>query len=212
MIEWGYSTVLPRERVSALLAPATIGTIANRIAAEMEIACCHFQTCDDHSNFGRVVYCICVPEDLFDLFFNSPHGYRGAYFRSPGEGVDANATFIGALAPKLLAMSVAGASGEELTRIRESLLSHSAKAWLAENGLGLCPKCEGEWAHPSNTLPEIINGRWENGESGPQCNGRKAPRFTKIRVFGAFLDDRNNEFIPSRKRHRARDIHLWGWS
>ena len=213
MSEWDYSTAVPRERASTLLAPSTIGTIANRIAAEMEIACCHFQTCDDHSDFGRVVYCVRVSEDLFDLFFNSPHGYRGAYFRSPGEGTDANATFIGTLTPKLIARFASGASKEELTRIRESLLSHSAKAWFAENGLGICHHCEGEWGgNPTDTLPEILNGRWERDESGPQCSGRKAPRLTKVRVFGAFLDDRNNEFVPCRKRHRARDIHLWGWS
>ena len=212
MIEWDYSANLPRDRVSALLAPSTIGTIANRIVAEMQIACCHFQSCDDHANFGRVAYCVQVSEDLFDLFFNSPHGYRGAYFRSPGEGVDANSTFIGALAPRLLAMSAAGASREELTRVRESLSSSSAKVWLAEKGLGICPKCEGEWGPHTDTVPEILNGRWELGQSGQQCNGRKAPRFTQIRVFGAFLDERNKEFVPCRKRHRAKDIHLWGWS
>lgn len=212
MIEWGYSTAFPKERAAALLAPSTIGTIANRIAAEMEIACCHFQTCHDHSDFGRVAYCIRVSENLFDLFFNSPHGYRGAYYRSPGEGVDANTSFISTVAPKLLAMSAAGASEEELTRIHESLLSVSAKAWLAENGLDLCPECEGEWGNPRDSCADIINGRWEHGESGLQCSGRNAPRLTKIRVFGAFLDDRNNEFIPCRKRHRAQDIHLFGWS
>ena len=136
MIEWNYSASLPKDRVSTLLAPSTIGTIANRIAADMQIACCHFQNCDDHADFGRVVFCIRVSEDLFDLFYNSPHGYRGAYFRSPGKGVDANATFIGALAPKLLEVSAAGASQDELARIGESLSSNSAKAWIAENGLG----------------------------------------------------------------------------
>jgi hypothetical protein len=212
MIEWDYSTAFPRERAATLLAPSSVGVIANRVAAEMDIACCHFQICDEHSDFGRVAYCVRVSEDLFDLFFNSPHGYRGAYFRSPGEGVDANAVFIGALMPRLLESSAAGASEEELTRIRESLLSPSAKAWLAENGLGLCPSCEGEWGRPADTHADIVNGRWEHGESVPQCSGRKAPRLTKIRVFGAFVDDRNNEFVPSRKRHRARDIHMWGWS
>jgi len=212
MIEWGYSTTVPRERASALLAPSSIGAIANRVAAEMTIACCHFQTCDEHSDFGRIAYCVCVSDDLFDLFFNSPHGYRGAYFRSPGEGVDANAAFIGALMPKLLASSADGASEEELTRIRESLLSPSAKAWLAENGVGLCPKCDGEWGCPTDAHADIVNGRWEYGESGPQCSGRKAPLLTKIRVFGAFVDDRNNEFVPARKRHRARDLYMWGWS
>jgi hypothetical protein len=35
---------------------------------------------------------------------------------------------------------------------------------------------------------------------------------SKIKVFGAFIDARNNEFVPSRKRHRAWDIHRSGWA
>jgi len=212
MTEWRFGSSVAKARASALLAPTTIGSIANGIASEMEVVCCHFQTCDDHTDFGRVVYCLRVPEDLFDRFFNSPHGYRGAYFRSPGEGTDANSTFIKTLTPQLLETSTPGASDSDLTWVRESLLSGSAKVWLPEHGLGLCSKCDGEWGRPSDPEAEILNGRWELGESGAQCFGRKAPRLTKIRIFGAFLDDRLNEFIPCRKRHRAEDIHMWGWS
>jgi hypothetical protein len=31
-------------------------------------------------------------------------------------------------------------------------------------------------------------------------------------VFGAFLDECHNELVPGRKRHRAMQIHQWGWS
>lgn len=211
-MEWSYSNSIPRYRASRLLAPTTVAAIANRVAAEMTVECCHLQPCHDHTNFQRVAYCIRVSEDLFDVFFNSPHGYRGAYYRSPGEGVDANYAFIEVLVPRLIESSEPGATPEELAWIRESLLSYSAKAWLAEKGLEICPKCEGEWSPSSDNLSEIMNERWEFGESGPQRDGRKAPRLTKIRLFGAFLDERYNEFIPARKRHRGRDIHMWGWS
>ena len=40
--------------------------------------------------FRRPVYCISVAFPLFDRFFNSRQGYRGAYFRSPYEGLEAN--------------------------------------------------------------------------------------------------------------------------
>ena len=63
-------------------------------------------------------------------------------------------------------------------------------------GPSYCEHCEGEWGPPGDTLPDIINGVWDLGDSGLQCNGRKAPRLDKLRVFGAFLDDRLNEFIP----------------
>lgn len=212
MTIWSFAPGFPEKRASTLLAPASIGSIADRIAEEMEVLCCHFDLCRDHSDFRRVIYCLRVTEDLFDLFFNSAYGYRAAYFRSPYEGMAANRTLINAVAPKLLSMSEHGASSAEFDWIRESLMSHSSKVWLAENGSELCPKCEGEWSPSTDETPEILNGRWEIGELELGRYGRRAPVLTKIRIFGAFLDDRNNEFIPWRKRHRARDIHLCGWS
>lgn len=212
MIEWRYSTSVSSDRASALLAPSSIGEIANRIAGAMNVLCCHFENCGDNADFGRVVYCIRVSEDLFDVFFNSPYGYRGAYFQSLGRGIDANAAFIAAIAPKFMGSYEGDTLQDDIAWVRESLAAPSAKAWIAENGLHLCPKCEGELGHPTDAEPEIINGRWECGDLGHKNNGRKAPRLSKIRVFGGFLDFRRNEFIPWRKRHRAEEIHRWGWT
>jgi len=212
MTEWRYSGSVPNERASALLAPSSIGEIANRIAGAMEILCCHFHNCDDNADFGRAVYCIRVSEDLFDAFFNSPYGYRGAYFRSPGCGVDANAAFIATLTPSLFKGFGDNSPQDDVAWVRESLAAPSAKARAAENGLHLCSKCEAEIRNPTSAEPEIMNGRWECGDLGHRNNGRKAPRLTKIRVFGGFLDLRRNELVPWRKLHRSEDIHRWGWT
>jgi len=212
MIMWKFSTSVSKDRISALLMPSTIGTISRRIANEMEFLCSHNDPCRAHADFAREVYCIRVPEELFDIFFNSPHGYRGAYFRSPGEGMDANMCFIQTLAPKFIGMSALSTTPSKLESIRESLLSNSAKAWLAENGFRPCSKCEGELRPPQDTSPEIINGRWDLGQNILSEWGNQAPRFTKIRIFGAFLDNRNNEFIPDSKRNRSREINMYGWS
>jgi hypothetical protein len=212
MTDWNFADSVPKDRVKALSVPSTIERIAERVAGEMEVVCCHFQVCDLDHSFGRVAYCIRVSRDAFDQFFNSPYGYRGAYFRSPGEGLDANAVFVRTIAPKLLAHSQVGASDYEVALVRESLTSPSAKAWLAENGLGVCASCDGEWGNPTDSTPDIINGRWELSDTAPAHRGRKAPRLTKIRVFGAFLDELHNELVPARKRHRASEINSWGWS
>jgi hypothetical protein len=209
MAEWRYSPAFSPCRASALLAPTTVRAIGERIAEAMEIVCCHYQVCDDNTDFGRVIYCLRVSEDLFDLFFNSPHGYRGAYSRSPTEGIEANRTVMEVIAPRLISASEHGALQEEKDWLRESFMSYSAKVWLAENSLGLCPHCEGEWGRPADDAPEILNGRWDKARPS---YGRKAPRLTKIRVFGAFFDDRRNEFIPSQKRKRPWDIHSCGWA
>jgi hypothetical protein len=146
------------------------------------------------------------------LFYNSPAGYRGSYFRSPHEGLDANESLITAMLPKISDAIPREADSTERRFVLESLTSPTAKAWLAENGLGQCAGCEGEWGNPSDDIPEILNGRWDITSSASAFRGRKAPRLTKIRFFGAFIDDRCNEWISGRKRHRAWQIHRWGWS
>src|SRR5215208_5565311 len=66
--------------------------------------------------------------------------------------------------------------------------------------------------NPVDEIPEILNGRWENEDSPNGRRGRKAPRCSKLKIFGAFLSTRYDEFIPARKRYRAVDIHKCGWS
>jgi hypothetical protein len=212
MNTWNFAETFPKDRVSSLLAKNTVREVAKKISCDMSLSCCHLQFCDEHLEFARIVYCIKVLPDTFDLFFNSPHGYRGAYYRSPGEGLDANALIINTLLPKLVANSELGATEQESSFIRNSISSPSAKMWLAENGLELCDNCSGEWGNPSDDEPEILNDRWEKGNAANARRGRKAPRLTKIRIFGAFLDERNNELVPARKRHRAQQLNKWGWS
>jgi len=212
MVSWTYAPSISRERIEFLLAPRSFEQIVERLSSEMQYLCCHLQTCDENSAFARVVYCIRISVDAFDLFYNSPNGYRGAYFRSPFEGLIANANLLQGLIPKVIALSEPQASAHEQAFVRESLTSTTAKVWLAEHGMGICAACEGEWGTPSDGAAEILNGRWDVEDSAFARRGRKAPRLTKVRVFGAFLDSRHNELVPNRKRHRANQIHQWGWS
>src|SRR5207245_11569499 len=92
-------------------------------------------------------------------------------------------------------------------QIEESLNAGLAKAWLAETGKHLCGECYGEWSYPQDNIAEILNGRWETSPCG-----RKAASYTKIRVFGGFLDQAGNEYVPRGKDHRPEDIRHKGWS
>jgi len=96
----------------------------------------------------------------------------------------------------------------------ESLKACSAKVWLAERGkeMGDCTHCSGEWSTPQDDVAEILNDRWEKDTNVNARYGRKAPYLTKIRIFGAFLNDLYDEFIPTKKRFRANEIHKVGWS
>jgi len=194
-------------RSESMVAIYGFGEVVARILADMRIVCRHRIDCDDMEGFRRCEFCIVVAPATFDAFFNAENGYHGAYFRSPYDGLAANDVLLRALRPQLTAWQVDDDSGFDA----DSLEAPSAKAWLTEagNNYGGCGACVGEWEHPQDDAAEICNGRWEHVLDQ---RGRKAPRHTKIKVLGAFLDNRRNEFVPARKRRRAWDIHEAGWA
>ncbi len=212
MSTWVFAATVGVERVHALLSPISFEAISDRVAREMEVLCCHRRQCDDDTQFSGVVFCVRVPPSLFDLLFNSPNGYRGAYYRSPYVGLEANDALIRRLSPVLLDWAASHCAELDHGFAQESLSSPSAKVWLTEYESHLCDRCTGEWGNPKNDNAEILNGRWENEDSPNGRRGRKAPCHSKLKVFGAFFNARYDEFIPARKRHRAMHIHRCGWS
>lgn len=212
MSAWQFSTTIGQERVDALLRAPAFDEIVERLAREMEVVCCHRPKCDDLLGFSRVVFNLRIRRATFDLFFNSEHGYRGSYFLSPHAGLAANKTVIRLLTPLLLQWAGQHEPTLDQAFAVESLASPSAKVWLAEFESHLCQQCVGEWGNPTDETPEILNGRWELADSPNARRGRKAPFLSKLRVLGAFLNERHNEFVPARKRHRACEINAWGWS
>ena len=215
---WTYSLSESHlSRVPNLLERRGFDQIARLIASGMNVLCCHASAISS-TEFRRPVYTVQVDYSLFDQFFNSPFGYRGAYFLSPTGGLEANIHFLSTIAPSLLASAASASSGLSLEFIRQSLATPSAKVWLAEHGKEIerkCPTCEGEWSAgttgPAN-LPEIRNGRWETATGQKAEWGRKAPYLSKLRVMGAFLDESYNELVPHDKRFRAEEIYRFGWS
>ncbi|MCP5265697.1 MAG: hypothetical protein H6934_06280 [Burkholderiaceae bacterium] len=212
MIGWQFSDTIGHERTSALLRAPAFDEIVETIAREMQVVCCHQQECDDAKGFSRVVFNFRVPCTTFDLFFNSEHGYRGSYYLSSHTGLAANEAVISRLSPLLLQWAEQHDSALDQRLAAGSLDSPSAKVWLSEFGSHLCKHCVGEWGNPSDEAPEVLNRRWELADSPNAYRGRKAPCLSKLKVFGAFLNDRHDEFVSGRKRHRARDINAWGWS
>lgn len=215
---WNYSLAVEADtRLPVLTAGTTFAQITQRIVSEMSVLCCHYSEIEG-TGFSRPVYMVQVGQELFDLFFNSPDGYRAAYFRSPGAGLDANVSFMHAIASRLVQAPLSANSTLPESRIHQSLVTPSAKAWLAEHGKEIdrgCPGCKGEWSTGTAGRPdqaEIQNGVWEAASGQNAEWGRKAPYLTKLRVMGAFLNDRLHELVPHDKRFRACDIHRHGWS
>jgi hypothetical protein len=208
---WTLAASVGDVRLRALAEPPSFRDIVESVRAGMRVLCCHPDPCDVADGFERIIYCVRLDRTLFDLFFNSRASYRAAYYRSPYEGLDANAEALEMLAPKLVASDAT--NGQRANQeIEESLRSPSAKIWLAEPERGICSLCSGEWSNPKNHNAEVMNGRWECDPHDNAVKGRKAPYFTKLRIFGAFLNERHDEVVPERKRFRAQHIHQWGWA
>ncbi|WP_342130821.1 hypothetical protein [Hydrogenophaga sp. OTU3427] len=215
---WSYAlSVKEAVRLPLLSEDLTFAELTSKIVSGLRVLCCHRSEIAG-TDFRRPVYTLDIGRPLFDSFFNSPFGYRAAYFRSPGAGLDANVQFLAAVAERLVSDPQSATAALSSEFIRESLRTPSAKAWLAEHGKEVdrkCPNCKGEWsigACGSPELAEIRNGRWESTPGQNAEWGRKAPYLTKLRVMGAFLNDRYHELVPHDKRLRAYDIHQFGWS
>jgi hypothetical protein len=209
---WEYSDTIEKERQAQLLSVKSFAVIPENIAREMSILCYHLQGCDDDSRYARPVFCVQVSGEVFDAFFNSPKGYRACYFESPFHGLECNRHLLERLLPRLSEWAIQNSPTYNAKFSQDALLAVSAKAWLAEVSQELCSHCEGEWSRPSDDQTEIFNGRWDASNLPDSKFGRKAPRGSKIRLFGAFLSSRGDEFIPARKRERHQQIHWQGWS
>jgi hypothetical protein len=102
MNNWTFIDSLGCERLKTPKNAPPFEEIAWSIATLMRIQCSHPDACHEADGFKRLVVCLVIDRPLFDLFFNSHNGYRAAYFRSPGEGMNANAMFFQIVAPALL--------------------------------------------------------------------------------------------------------------
>lgn len=212
MTTWQFSSAIDKERVTVLLQAPALNEIIEMLLCQIDVLCCHRQNCDDVPGFSRAVFNLRTSQRTFDLFFNSEHGYRGSYYLSPHEGLAANKTIIKQLSPLLLSWAEQHEPMFDQVFTAESLSSLSAKMWLTEYGSHLCAQCVSEWGNPTDNTAEILNDRWELADTPNARRGRKAPFLSKIRVSGAFLNERNDEIVPARKRHRATDINAGGWS
>jgi hypothetical protein len=176
------------------------------------VACFHREEKQRDAQYARAAFCINVSPQLFDGFFNSSTGYRGAYFDSPEIGLAANRYLFEQISPQLRASATRLDVNVDDDWLAASLSRPSAKAWLGEDVLALCPKCKGGWSAPYNPQLLIKNGRWENSRHTHAAWGCQAPELGKIRLFGGFIDSEHHEWLAAHKGSRAEQIWEHGWS
>jgi len=177
----------------------------------LALKCFHREPRQDNALFTRAVFCGTVDHKLFDWFFNASTGYRGAFFESPEVGISANRSLIEHLATLLAEWALSQQLEHDRQWILASFSQPSAKAWLAEHP-GLWHLCAGEWSSTYESELLIENTRWETSSHVHSAWGRQAPSFSKIRIFGGFIDAAQNEWVASHKMERAKHIWEHGWS
>lgn len=176
------------------------------------VVCFHDDPAQRDQSYRRACFCLDAGVEVFDAFFNSVSGYRGAYFQALEVGVAANRRLIDALSPSLVAWAVARDPSTDRAWLIESLSLPTAKAWLAEDAVALCPSCAGGWSASYEAELHILNDRWEHSTHTHAAWGRQAPELSKVRVLGGFVNQSHGEWVADHKRDRARQISEHGWT
>jgi hypothetical protein len=208
---WRYVGKANPERLTALAQPLPNVKLPAALQCGLTLKCFHRESRSDEASYKRAVFCGTVDAQLFDWFFNAGTGYRGAFFESPDLGTRANRSLVDQLAPFLTDWALSQQLDRDRQWILASLSKTSAKAWLAEYP-GLCNLCAGEWSTTYVSELHIENSRWETCAHLHSAWGRQAPRLSKVRIFGGFIDATQNEWLASHKAERAKHIWEHGWS
>lgn len=146
---------------------------------------------------SRPEFILRVHEDTYDAFFNSPNGYRGQYAISAERGIYANRRILEDAESRLLAYACTKDASEKL--VITSLRGWDARIWIDE------PEVTEEqlW----DGLPAIDFEKWAHHKSF----GIMAPVGERLKVMGAWLDERGQEQRDPDKVSRAEQIHDRGF-
>jgi hypothetical protein len=208
---WHYVGNSDPQRLAALEEPQPYAELVGALQCGLTLRCFHREPREHDASYERAVFCGTVDSYLFDWFFNASTGYRGAFYEAPDAGTRANRTLLNHLTQFLLNWALSQQPDCDRSWILASLSRPSAKAWLAEYP-GLCPSCAGEWDPSYVAELHIQNNRWEDSTHVHAAWGRQAPRLTKIRIFGGFIDEHHREWLAPHKAERATHICEYGWS
>jgi hypothetical protein len=211
MTPWSYVGNATSRRRDRLERPEPYPELITALTTS-PIACFHREPKQRDDSYTRADFCLDIGDELFDAFFNASTGYRGAYFVEPEKGLAANRRLITELSPVLAEWATARNPQLDGAWLIESLSLPTAKAWLAEDAVALCPSCAGGWSTSYESNLHILNGRWENAPHTHGVWGRQAPESSKLRIFGGFLNDQHQEWVADHKRERAEHIWEHGWT
>lgn len=220
---WRFSRTFPQIRRTQLENASSFDDIVERVHSEIGVT--FFNTCRGREgllkNCVRPEFQFVVDCKTFNLFFNSPVGYRAQYLLDPNEGQKQNCQLIGQLLEKLVAHANGNIPRHPIRedQLTSSLQCCSAKIWICEDAFDFTPKWNEEilvstWCqHAVEAFEAFANNRLPSPpEQEKAIWGIQAPTGTVLEVKGAFLDPDGNEVVPKSKVHRRFEIQKYGWS
>ena len=199
-------------RTTNLLKSFEFSEIAARLGSEAR--CLSFKrTRGNHEAKGcwRPEFLAEVSNDAFDLFFNSPYGYRGRFLSSVAEGPSANALALKALSESLLQHLDEPCSSCD--QIAASLASEFAKIWIDERIHSPAdPVLVVEVRVPTwEVAARTVRARLDVHDSTLTAKeidrilGVRAPCGTVLKVMGAWVRADGSCFVVPSKRGHAND-------
>jgi len=218
MLSWSFEGLSPT-RAANLLDPFTFSELATRLGREARRLSFKVER-GNHEAKGcwRPEFRVEVSDHAFDLFFNSPHGYRGQFLSSIAEGDVANALSLKALGRVLL--QGLNEASSTIDQIAASLASEFAKVWIDERShapsdpILIVEVKVPTWevaaravrerldAHDSTLTPKEVD----------RIFGVRAPCGTVLKVMGAWVRSDGSFFVVPSKQGRGEDIRSFGVS
>lgn len=223
---WSFTDRVNQERQRRLLAAPRFRTIIDHLSAEMRVTGLEVVPGKTGAVKGcvRPEFTLNVSPHIFDLFFNSPRGYRAQFHKSPHAEDRANSDLISHISAKLIDYAHGRTTKHQMRveAIRRSLCASSAKIWIGECGTRsqraedikhLRVDLEVEpWLGTARAY--VLDPSKYPNPNGEilAVDGVKAPTGTILQVKGAFIDESGQEHVPEDKKTRSLQIHLFGFT
>lgn len=205
---WKFTKTFDASRLERLNAVDTFDDVVKAIHTTLEVVGGWVCPATElgASDCWRPIVAVTVEPTAFDVFFNSPLGYRGQFLLSPEAGQAANSVLLRTLEPALTKAVIIDCGTNRLSAesIHRAFLANSAKIWPDESEL--------DFTQATNDL-DI--GRWRDSSetiNAPTGAALWAPEGNTLLAIGAFIDPFGNEVVTRRKILRRFELHESGFT
>ena len=224
-MRWDFSpSYVVEDRLSYLREEIDFGWLVRTIRAESRVTDFKIEPAENPDLGGstRPVFQLEIKPKTFDLFYNSPWGYRGRYCLGVVNGLQCNQQLLASLVDPLLdfARKYARVNDVEIDAIHKSLKLPTAKVWVDEGQIDLknCSLRE-ELLHPE-WIRHAREARAERDAKRTPTPKEKANAIFGVRatcgrildVKGAWVTKAGDEVVDEDKKHRAEHIRDYGFS